>query len=416
VTRHSDPALQPIAEKVARAERLTRDDALVLFNSSDLLTIGRLADVANRRANGDRVYFAANQHINPTNVCVLRNTCVFCSFARMPQEAGAYTRSLEEVFAEADAARDNPTREFHIVGGLHPKLRLAYYLDMFRGLKARHPGVHIKALTAVEVAHLARLERMSVRDVLIALRDAGVTSLPGGGAEVFSPAARATIADKKLSGEEWLAVHREAHRLGIPSNCTMLYGHVETMADRVDHLLALRALQDETGGFLTYIPLAYHPDHNELGEALGRTGTATTGFDDLKNIAVGRLVLDNIPHVKTHWPMVTPFISQVALTFGCDDLEGTVVFERVYHEAGAGTPMWLGYDQVVSLIRGAGKEPAERDSLYRTVRTFEDWVPAEPGVRPQGPEGPTFRISHRSQARARGKRKLPVLSAVDGVE
>ena len=418
-----DPALQPIAEKVARSERLTRDDALVLFNSPDLLTIGRLADLANRRRNGDRVYFAANQHLNPTNVCVLRNTCVFCSFARMPQEAGAYTRSLEEVFAEADAARDNPTREFHIVGGLHPKLRLAYYLNLFRGLRERHPGVHIKALTAVEIAHLARLERLSVRDVLRAMRDAGVTSLPGGGAEVFSPAARATIADKKLSGEEWLAVHREAHQLGIPSNCTMLYGHVETMADRVDHLLALRALQDETAGFLTYIPLAYHPDHNELGEALGRTGTATTGFDDLKNIAVGRLVLDNIPHVKTHWPMVTPFISQVALTFGCDDLEGTVVFERVYHEAGAGTPMWLGYDQVVALIRGAGKEPAERDSLYRTVRTFEDWEPTDPGrkpgvpgVRPQGPEGPTFQISHRPRARARGQRTLPVLQGIESAE
>src|SRR5207244_862660 len=215
--------------------------------------------------------------------------------------------------------------------------------------------VHIKALTAVEIAHLARIEQLSVRDVLIALKDAGVTSLPGGGAEVFSPAARATIADKKLTGEEWLSVHREAHRLGLPSNCTMLYGHRETMADRADHLLALRALQDETGGFLTYIPLAYHPDHNELGEALGRTGTATSGFDDLKNIAIGRLVLDNIPHVKTHWPMVTPFISQVALTFGCDDLEGTVVFERVYHEAGAGTPMWLSYDQIVGLIRGAGE-------------------------------------------------------------
>jgi len=260
-----DPALHAIAEKVERAERLTRQDGLALFNSSDLLTIGRLADQANSAKNGDRVYFAANQHINPTNVCVLRNTCVFCSFARMPQEEGNYTRSLDEVFAEADAAHDNPTREFHIVGGLHPKLRLAYYLDMFRGLKQRHPGVHIKALTAVEVAHLARLERLPVREVLAAMRDAGVTSLPGGGAEVFSPAARATIADKKLSGDEWLAVHREAHRLGIPSNCTMLYGHVETMADRVDHLLALRALQDESGGVLCYIPLAYHPDHNELG-------------------------------------------------------------------------------------------------------------------------------------------------------
>src|SRR5437870_10041222 len=413
-----DPALQPIAVKVARNQRLTRDDALELFNSPDLLTIGRLADSANRRLNGDRVHFAANQHINPTNVCVLRNTCVFCSFARMPREAGAYTRSLEEVFAEADAARDNPTREFHIVGGLHPKLRLAYYLDMFRGLKQRHPGVHIKALTAVEVAHLARLEHSSVRDVLLALKDAGVTSLPGGGAEVFSPAARATIADKKLSGEEWLAVHREAHEVGLPSNCTMLYGHVETMADRVDHLLALRALQDETGGFLTYIPLAYHPDHNELGETLGRTGTATTGFDDLKNIAVGRLLLDNIPHVKTHWPMVTPFISQVALTFGCDDLEGTVVFERVYHEGGAGTPMWLGFDEIVTLIRGAGKEPVERDSLYQTVRTFEGYVPkpqAAP-VRPQGPapQGALFQIEPRATAAARHTQH--VAKVVDGAE
>jgi aminodeoxyfutalosine synthase len=412
-----DPALHPVVEKLRGGARLDRADALALFRSHDLLAIGALADAANRARNGDHVYFAANQHINPTNVCVLRNTCVFCSFARMPKEDGAYTRSLEEVFAEAEAARDNATREFHIVGGLHPKLRLEYYLDMFRGLRERHPGVHIKALTAVEVAHLARIEGMSARDVLLKMKEAGVTSLPGGGAEVFSPAARATIADKKLTGEEWLAVHREAHRVGLPSNCTMLYGHVETLEDRVDHLLALRALQDETRGFLTYIPLAYHPDHNELGEALGRTGTATTGFDDLKNIAVGRLVLDNIPHVKTHWPMVTPFISQVALGFGCDDLEGTVVFERVYHEAGAGTPMWLSYDEIISLIRGAGKEPVERDSLYQTVRTFENWVPGQAAARPEGPapQGALFQISHRTRAQARGSR-VPAASAVDGAE
>ncbi|HXM37205.1 MAG TPA: aminofutalosine synthase MqnE [Gemmatimonadales bacterium] len=405
-----DPALQRIAAKVERGERLTRDDGLALFATSDLLTLGHLADLANRRVNGERVYFAANQHINPTNVCILRNTCVFCSFARMPKEDGAYTRSLDEVFAEADAAQGNPTREFHIVGGLHPKLRLDYYLEMFRGLKVRHPDVMIKALTAVEVAHLARIERMSVRDVLAAMKEAGVNTLPGGGAEVFSPAARATIADRKLTGDEWLAVHREAHGLGMPSNCTMLYGHVETLADRVDHLLALRALQDETGGFLTYIPLAYHPDHNELGETLGRTGTATTGFDDLKNIAVGRLLLDNIPHVKTHWPMVTPFISQVALTFGCDDLEGTVVFERVYHEAGAPTPMWLSYDEIVTLIRGAGKEPVERDSLYQTVRTFEGYEPKRAPVRPQGPapQGSLFQIAHRKREMAK--------AAVDGAE
>ncbi len=414
----SDPQLVPIAAKVERGERLTREDGLALFASADLLTVGRLADVANRRKNRDRVYFAANQHINPTNVCILRNTCVFCSFARMPKEDGSYTRSLDEVFAEADAARENPTREFHIVGGLHPKLELSYYLDMFRGLKQRHPNVMIKALTAVEVAHLARIEGMTTRDVLLAMKDAGVSTLPGGGAEVFSPAARATIADRKLSGDEWLAVHREAHSLGLPSNCTMLYGHVETLEDRVDHLLALRALQDETGGFLTYIPLAYHPDHNELGEKLRRTGTATTGFDDLKNIAVGRLLLDNIPHVKTHWPMVTPFVSQVALTFGCDDLEGTVVFERVYHEAGAPTPMWLSYDEIVTLIRGAGKEPVERDSLYQTVRTFEGYEPkpqAAP-VRPQGPapQGALFQIAHRPRAAARSR--APVATVVDGAE
>jgi aminodeoxyfutalosine synthase len=408
----TDPDLNSIAQKVERGERLTRDDGLTLFRSSDLLTIGRLADLANQRKNGDRVCFAANQHINPTNVCILRNTCVFCSFARMPQEDGAYTRSLDEVFAEADAARDNPTREFHIVGGLHPKLSLDYYLEMFRGLKARHPDVHIKALTAVEVAHLARIEKLSTAEVLRAMKDAGVTSLPGGGAEVFSPATRATIADRKLTGDEWLAVHREAHQIGLPSNCTMLYGHVETMEERVDHLLALRGLQDETGGFLTYIPLAYHPDHNELGEALGRTGTATTGFDDLKNLAVGRLVLDNIPHVKTHWPMVTPFISQVALGFGCDDLEGTVVFERVYHEAGAGTPMWLSYDEIVGLIRAAGKTPVERDSLYRTVRTFENWVPGQRAAPKEGPEGPTFHIEHRATVKGKGKKQLPVVAGV----
>ena len=374
--RLTDPALRPIAEKVLSAERLNAEDALALYATHDLIGLGRIADYANQRSNGDRVFFSANQHINPTNVCVLRNTCVFCSFARMPKEEGAYTRSLEEVFHEAEAARNGPTREFHIVGGLHPKLPLSYYTDMMRGLKERFPEVHIKALTAVEIAHLARVERSSTREVLLALKEAGLTSLPGGGAEVFSTAVRATIAERKLTGQEWLAVHREAHQLGIPSNCTMLYGHVETAADRIEHLAALRSLQDETGGFLTYIPLAYHPDNNELGEELGRVGTATTGYEDLKNIAVGRLFLDNIAHVKTHWPMVTPFLSQIALTFGCDDVEGTVVYERVYHEAGARTDMHMQYMDLVQLIRGAGRRPVERNSLYQPVReAFDDFEP-----------------------------------------
>jgi aminodeoxyfutalosine synthase len=368
-----DSALVAIAEKVTAGVRLDGADARALYGSADLLGIGRLADFANRARNGDRVYFSANQHINPTNVCILRNTCTFCSFARIPREDDAYTRSLDEVYEEASQAHGMPTREFHIVGGLHPKLRLEYYTDMIRGLKERHPEVSIKALTAVEIAHLARIEKSSIADVLVALREAGLTSLPGGGAEVFGPAVRMTIAERKLSGEEWIDVHRSAHGLGIPSNCTMLYGHVETVDDRIAHLTMLRDLQDDTGGFLTYIPLAYHPDHNKLGAELGREGTATTGYEDLKNIAIGRLFLDNIDHVKTHWPMVTPFMSQIALEFGCDDVEGTVVYERVYHEAGATTQMHMHYLDLVELIRRAGKRPVERDSLYQPVRdTFED--------------------------------------------
>ena len=378
-----DPALRPIAERVVAGRRLDADDARILYGTADLLGLGLLADAANQRRNGDRVYFSANQHINPTNICILRNTCTFCSFARMPKEDGGYTRSLDEVFAEAAQAEGSPTREFHIVGGLHPKLRLAYYTDMIRGLKERHPGVHVKALTAVEIAHLARIERTTEREVLLAMKEAGLTSLPGGGAEVFSTAVRATIAERKLTGTEWLRVHRVAHELGIPTNCAMLYGHVETIDDRIEHLSMLRELQDETGGFLTYIPLAYHTENNELGAELGRVGTATTGYEDLKAIAVGRLFLDNIPHVKTHWPMVTPFISQIALSFGCDDVEGTVVFERIYHQAGARTQMHMHYGELVGLIRGAGKRPVERDSLYATVReTFDDLTPP-PAPRPR---------------------------------
>jgi len=367
----ADDALLPIAEKVLAGERLDASDIVACYESHDLVGLGALAERANRARNGDRVFFAANQHINPTNVCVLRNVCVFCSFARLPKEDGAYTRTIEEVLLEAGGAKSAPTKEFHIVGGLHPNLPLQYYTDMMRALREAHPGVHIKALTAVEIAHLARLEKSSIREVLLALREAGLTSLPGGGAEVFSTAVRATIADRKLAGEEWIAVHREAHALGIPSNCTMLYGHVETAQDRAEHLLTLRGLQDETGGFLTYIPLAYHPDHNELGDQMGWAGRQTTGIDDLKNVAVARLALDNIPHVKTHWPMVTAFVSQVALDFGCDDIEGTVVYERVYHEAGAETPMEMSYEALVRLIKGAGKVPVERDSLYNVVRTFD---------------------------------------------
>jgi aminodeoxyfutalosine synthase len=373
----SDAALAPIADKVERGERLSTTDGVALFESHDLIGLGHMADAANQAKHGRRVTFAANQHINPTNICTLRKTCVFCSYARLPKEAGAYRYTMEQVYAEAESANSTLTREFHIVGGLDMKAGLAYYSEMFRGLKARHPHVHIKALTAVEIAHIARIEKMSVRDTLIALREAGLDTMPGGGAEVFSPGVRATIADKKLSGEEYIDVHREAHALGIRSNSTMLYGHVETFADRMAHLAMLRDLQDETGGFLAYIPLAYHPDNNELGETLHRTGIATTGFDDLKNLAVGRLFLDNFDHIKSHWIMVTPFISQASLAFGVNDLEGTVVREKIYHEAGAHTAQVMTLDQILRLIRGAGREPAERDAFYRVIRTFEN-EPSDP--------------------------------------
>ena len=368
--RPADPRLFATADKVCAGRRLTPADALALFESNDLIGIGALADAVNRQKNGDRVFVCANQHLNPTNVCILRATCTFCSFARTPREDGAYTMTLEEAFHEASLVRDTPVREFHIVGGLHPKLRVSYYEDLIRGLRERHPGVEIKALTAVEIAHLARIEKSSVEDVLIRLRDAGMQTMPGGGAEVFAKGVRATIAQRKLAAEEWIDVHRKAHGLGIPTNCTLLYGHVESMQDRVDHLEMLRELQDETGGFLTYIPLAYHPDNNELGAELGRTGTATTGFDDLKNLAIGRLFLDNVPHIKTHWIMNTAKVSQVALHFGVDDLEGTVRRERIYHEAGAHTPEGMTFSEIVRLVKDAGKRPVERNVHYGEVRAW----------------------------------------------
>jgi aminodeoxyfutalosine synthase len=366
-----DPALRPIAARIAAGERLTAADALALFESPDLLGVGAMADAVNRAVNGDVVTFAANQHINPTNVCVLRKTCVFCGYARLPKEDGAYRYTLDQVMAEAEHARGGLTREFHIVGGLDMKAGLEYYTTMFRALKREFPHVHIKALTAVEIAHLARIEKMSWTDVLSALRDAGLDTLPGGGAETFSAAVREQIADRKLGGADYIGVHRAAHTLGIRSNCTMLYGHVETFADRVEHLQMLRDLQDETGGFLAYIPLAYHPDGNELGKRLGREGQATTGFDDLRMLAVGRLFLDNFRHIKTHWIMVTQFLSQAALAFGVNDLEGTVVREKIYHAVGATTPQGMTLDDIQRLIRGARKVPAERDSFYNILRTFD---------------------------------------------
>ena len=368
--RLRDPALGSIAAKLTAGVRLDRADALACYQTSDLIGLGLLADAANRALHGDVVTFAANQHINPTNVCVLRTTCKFCGYARLPKEAGAYRYTMAQVLEEAAHAADGLTKEFHIVGGLDMQAGLAYYEEMFRALKANFPHVHIKALTAVEIAHIARIEKLTWTAVLTRLQAAGLDTMPGGGAETFSAAVREQIAGKKLGGADYIGVHRAAHRLGIRSNCTMLYGHVETLEDRVDHLTMLRDLQDETSGFLAFIPLAYHPDDNELGATLGRLGTATGGSDDLRMLATGRLFLDNFSHVKSHWIMVSQALSQVALHFGVNDLEGTVVREKIYHAVGAHTPQGMTLAQLLTLIRGAGKQPAERDSFYRILRTF----------------------------------------------
>ena len=376
----ADAVVARIEKKIDAGERLDAADALALYESHDLIALGALADRVNRAKNGDTVTFAANQHINPTNVCVLRKTCTFCGYARLPKEDGAYRYTIDQVLAEAANAADGLTKEFHIVGGLDMKAGLAYYQEMFRALKSNFPHVHIKALTAVEIAHVARIEKMSWRDVLIALRDAGLDTMPGGGAETFSAAVREQIAGKKLAGADYIGVHRTAHQLGIRTNCTMLYGHVETMQDRVEHLQMLRDLQDETGGFLAYIPLAYHPDGNELGKELKREGTATSGVDDLKMLAVGRLFLDNFRHIKSHWIMVSTPLSQLSLHFGVNDLEGTVVREKIYHAVGAHTPQGMTLDGLLTLIRGAGKIPAERDSFYNVLRVFNEPAAATAGA------------------------------------
>jgi aminodeoxyfutalosine synthase len=374
--RIADPAVRAIAERVAEGRRLDGRDAAALYRTPDLTGLGLLADAVNRAKHGDIVTFASNQHINPTNICTLRTTCVFCGYARLPKEAGAYRYTLEQVLEEARTGNQGMTKEFHIVGGLDMKAGLEYYTTMFRALKAELPHVHIKALTAVEIAHIARIEKRSWAEVLAELKAAGLDTMPGGGAETFSAAVREEIANKKLGAADYIGVHRTAHGLGIRSNCTMLYGHVETIQDRVEHLQMLRDLQDETGGFLAFIPLAYHPDDNELGARLGRRGTATSGVEDLKMLAVGRLFLDNFAHVKSHWIMVGTALSQIALHYGVNDLEGTVVREKIYHAVGAKTQQAMSLPELLGLIRGAGKIPAERDSFYNVIRTFDDAVEA----------------------------------------
>jgi aminodeoxyfutalosine synthase len=359
-----DQRLKPILDKVRDGLRLDAEDGIALYRSADILTVGYLANIVRERKNGNITYFNVNRHINPTDVCVA--SCKLCAFGKRAKDPKAYTWSLDEVWHRAAEGWTEAITEFHIVGGLHPELTLDWYCEMLRGLKQRFPEVHLKAFTMVEVGYLAQRSKLSIRQTLEKLMDAGVDSLPGGGAEIFSDRVRRIICDHKIDGQQWIDVARTAHKMGLKSNCTMLYGHVETAEDRVDHLLKLRALQDETGGFQTFIPLAFHPENTALDHL-----PKTSGFDDLKAIAVSRLLLDNIEHIKAYWIMMTPAIAQIAQRFGADDIDGTVVEEKIYHDAGATTSQSLRRGDLLRLIREAGREPVERDTLYHPVSRSE---------------------------------------------
>jgi aminodeoxyfutalosine synthase len=368
--RTHDPRLEPIAGKVLASERLEFDDGIALYGSRDMLAVGWLANHVRERMHGDVTYFNVNRHINPTNVCVAN--CRLCAFGRKKGDRAGYTMALEEAWEKAATGYSEAVTEFHIVGGLHPDLPLEYFLDLVRGLKERFPKVHIKAFTMVEVAYLARRAKLSIEETLKKMREAGVDSMPGGGAEIFAARVRSIICDHKIDGEEWLETARLAHKLGFKSNATMLYGHIENNEDRVDHLLKLRALQDETGGFQTFIPLAFHPENTALDHL-----PVTTGLTDIRQVAVSRLLLDNFPHIKAYWQMLTAKIAQIALRFGADDLDGTVVEEKIYHDAGATTPQGMTRKELCRLITEAGRIPVERDTLYHPVtRTEESFIVA----------------------------------------
>jgi len=362
--------LRPIAGKVLAGERLSGEDGLALYESRDLLAVGWLANHVREQKHGNICYFNVNRHINPTNICVAH--CRLCAFGRSPDAPGAYNFALEEIWSRAAEGVAQGATEFHIVGGLHPDLPFEHYLELIRGLKQRFPHVHLKAFTMVEVGYYARISKLSIRDTLLKMKEAGVDSLPGGGAEIFHPRVRKVICDHKVSGQMWLQIARTAHEVGLRSNATMLYGHIETAEERVDHLLKLRELQDKTHGFVAFIPLAFHPANTALAHLPN-----PTGLDDLKTIAVSRLVLDNFDHIKAYWIMLTPRIAQIALGFGANDLDGTVVEEKIYHDAGATTPEHLTRAELERLIRAAGRVPVERDTLYNRVDRSKMPLPSQ---------------------------------------
>ena len=354
--------LTDIAEKLEAGIRLEFADGVRLFEAADLLAVGALANRERERRHGGRTYYNHNIRLEATNVCVA--SCLFCSFARLkPGDPGAYTLSLEQVWERLRQRRDQPLTEVHIVNGLHPDLPFSYYTDLLRGLKAIRPDVHLKCFTAVEIAFFADLYGSSDEQVLLDLKAAGLDSLPGGGAEIFAPRVRKKLAADKCDADRYLSIHKTAHRLGMRTNVTMLYGHIETHEERVDHLLRIRALQDETGGVQAFIPLAFHPDNNQM-----RKLPAPPATDSLRVHAVGRLLLDNVPHIKAYWIATGVEVAQTALWFGVNDLDGTVQEETIYHMAGSKTPNAMTPGQLERLIVSAGREPLERDTLYNVIR------------------------------------------------
>jgi len=353
--------LADIAAKVEARERLSFEDGVRLYQTSDLAAVGALANRVREARWGDLTFFNRNVHINATNVC--ESSCIFCSFSRLKTgDKGSYTMALDEAVGRIRALRDTFITEVHIVNGLNPDLPWSYYLDLLRGIKAERPDLHIKGFTAVEIHYFAEKYGMSYETVLRELIAAGLGSLPGGGAEIFHPRARKKLCHDKVDADGWLEVHRVAHRLGLRSNCTMLFGSIETIEERVDHVLRLRELQDETGGFQTFIPLRFHHENNRLARI-----KEPTGFDSLRTYAVSRLLLDNFDHIKGYWIMLGVPLAQVALDFGVDDLDGTVREERIYHMAGANTPQEMTRSGLIALIRAAGRIPVERDTLYNVV-------------------------------------------------
>lgn len=361
LARLRSAGLLDISDKLDRGVRLDAADGIRLFECADLLAVGWLANREREHRHEARTYYNYNIRIEATNVCVA--SCLFCSFARLkPGDADAYTMSLEEAWDKLRRRAAQPLTEIHVVNGLHPNLPFDYYTELLRGFKRIRPDIHLKCFTAVEIAFFADLYSMTDEQVLRALMDAGLDSLPGGGAEIFAERVRAKICHDKCGADRYLEIHRTAHRLGMRTNVTMLYGHIETAEERVDHMLRARALQDETVGFQAFIPLAFHPDNNQM-----RKLPAPSAAETLRVHAVARLMLDNIPHIKAFWIATGVEVAQTALWFGADDLDGTVQEEKIYHMAGSTTPEAMTTRQISRLIRAAGREPVERDTLYHVV-------------------------------------------------